>query len=115
VSLLLNDDQLANLDPSAAKSAKSLGKQPARSTEAGASAVSDIWNDEGDEFFSNQKGPQETGVTLDSAVEDTGAVSTKGRKGKKRDPNAPRRKPGPKPGTKRKRDTGGTNTPLGES
>ncbi|EIN14169.1 hypothetical protein PUNSTDRAFT_117740 [Punctularia strigosozonata HHB-11173 SS5] len=113
VSLLLNDDQLANLESSAKRSARNLGKQPA---DAGANAVNDIWNDEGDEFFSNQKGAQEVGAALESVVEDTGAVPTKGRKrGQKRDPNAPRRKPGPKPGTRRKRDTGGTNTPLANS
>ncbi|KAJ3895043.1 SNF2 family DNA-dependent ATPase [Lentinula edodes] len=84
VQLLLNDEQLASLDTSGSQGgANSKGKGVADSTQ-------DLWIEEGDEFFA---GPQSTAVGASGieAAEDENGVSMKTRK-----------KPGPKPGTRRK-------------
>ncbi|KAI8995491.1 SNF2 family N-terminal domain-containing protein [Trametes punicea] len=47
VQLLLNEDQLANLDPGSGASADATGKKTAGTDKA----VQDLWNEEGDEFF----------------------------------------------------------------
>ncbi|KAJ3851493.1 SNF2 family DNA-dependent ATPase [Lentinula lateritia] len=84
VQLLLNDEQLASLDTSGSQgAANSKGKGVADSTR-------DLWIEEGDEFFA---GPQSTAVGslgIEAAEDENGASMKK------------RKKPGPKPGTRRK-------------
>ena len=74
VSLLLNDEELANLgnassvvDASASgngMSEKRAGKQPAGAATGGPSGVRDFWNEEGDDFFgqSNPAPPPSLGL-----------------------------------------------------
>ncbi|KAJ3737090.1 SNF2 family DNA-dependent ATPase [Lentinula guzmanii] len=84
VQLLLNDEQLASLDTSGSEGgANNKGKEVADSTR-------DLWLEEGDEFFA---GPQSSaaGAVGNEAAEDENGVSNKKRK-----------KPGPKPGARRK-------------
>ena len=57
VQLLLNEDQLANLETTAASSAKKNGKKTPGQADTDA-AVRDLWNDEGDEFFGQPTQPQ---------------------------------------------------------
>lgn len=101
VSLLLNDDELANLDKSDA------GKNDNRAGDAASQAARALMADEEDDFFSNN-GPNNdtTGVDLgenEEEGENPGpSVRGKKRKGPAAAAAAPRRKPGPKRGHKRK-------------
>lgn len=69
VQLLLNEDQIANLGAQGPKTAS----KPAEGT---AKAASDIWNEEGDDFFGHGGTSTPSGAVQasESVVEDTGAV-----------------------------------------
>lgn len=103
VQLLLNDEQLATLDTSAATglSEKQAGKQPERTFETTDEPIRDLWNDEGDDFFGHSStGGNGTAVVADIVDDENGTPGprTTGTRGKKRKPGgtgAPRgRKPG---------------------
>lgn len=78
VQLLLNEDQLANLDSAAAAStatsSKKAGKRAAQA-DTGESAVRDLWNDEGDEFFGHSAAAG-SGEPSERAEEDESQVPT---------------------------------------
>jgi len=96
VSLLLNDDELANFKNNADVS--TAGTNRAMAGVAADGAVRDLWNEEGDEFF-GQAGPSQAGgASITEVAEEEAPPPTKGRGRKRapRDPNAPRKKPGPK-------------------
>lgn len=99
VQLLLNEDQLANLDNNN-DSSSTVGKSSSESTLVNGSAVRDLWNEEGDEFFGHLGASQTApGATADNN-EDEGTPVPSTSRGKKRKGDvagAPRgRKPGPK-------------------
>ncbi|KZT30521.1 hypothetical protein NEOLEDRAFT_1082564 [Neolentinus lepideus HHB14362 ss-1] len=85
VSLLLPEDQLADLNATA-MSSKQSGKQ-AQTLDANGSEdmTRDLWNDEGDEFFGHPGPTQNNGP--ESVVDDIGLQAVSGR-GKKRKPGA---------------------------
>lgn len=67
VSLLLNDEELANLEKASSVdtstlSSKRTGKQPE------GPAIRDLWNEEGDDFFAQQNTVQNVG--LNAEIED---------------------------------------------
>ncbi|KAF9821911.1 hypothetical protein IEO21_00341 [Rhodonia placenta] len=109
VQLLLNEDQLASLDGANA-SVKGKGKSVPSSTQANGSAVRDLWNDEGDEFFgqpaSAQPGP---GSNADGADDDSAPpapISTGRGRGRRRKGEAAAtrgHKPGPGRGRGRRK------------
>ncbi|KAJ7727846.1 SNF2 family N-terminal domain-containing protein [Mycena maculata] len=97
MQLLLNDEQLATLDTTASSSERP-AQDPGKAS--GAAAATDLWNEEGDDFFGH------SGPTAGSAVgaealdeENSGGPVPTASRGKKRKPGtgAPRgRKPGKK-------------------
>jgi len=85
VSLLLPEDQLADLNATA-MSSKQSGKQVQTSNANGSEDMTrDLWNDEGDEFFGHPGPAQNNGP--ESVVDDVGLQAVSGR-GKKRKPGA---------------------------
>ncbi|TFY83775.1 hypothetical protein EWM64_g245 [Hericium alpestre] len=78
VQLLLNEEQLANLDPAGKASEKAHGKRPAK---VDGEVVRDLWADEGDEFFGHSNQPPAGGA--DQANDDAMPVPPSGR-GRKR-------------------------------
>lgn len=89
VQLLLNEDQLANLDGAAASSSASSKGKKADKGDSGDSAVRDLWNEEGDEFFGHSA-PAQTRVSSEQGEEEESRVPTpvktgRGR-GRKREP-----------------------------
>jgi len=91
VQLLLNDDQLASLE----SSNKLPGNNDNNQKKTDQTAVRDLWNEEGDDFFGHTlAGP------TDRQDEDNVPVTAQSSRGKRRKPGAtgaPRgRKPGPK-------------------
>ncbi|CCM00896.1 uncharacterized protein FIBRA_02942 [Fibroporia radiculosa] len=106
VQLLLNEDQLASLDSGNSTSSKSKSKKPADAAQANGSAVRDLWNEEGDEFFGHS-GPMQSGLGNggEAGDDDLGTpvpphTSGRGRKRKGEGTGAPR---GRKPGTRGRR------------
>jgi DNA helicase INO80 len=98
VSLLLNDDELANLESTATLSTADTGNRPQKSSPG---ESRDLWVDDGDDFFGA------TSAVTDNAVntreEDTPGVSppkTRGKRGRKpgRGRGTHRKKPGPATG-----------------
>ncbi len=102
--MLLNEDQLANLDSSTAATAKKNGKKPAGQAVQNDTTVRELWNEEGDDFFGHTAPPQVAVATSGDVVEEEGTPKPSGGRGKKRRGNGDgsRRKPGPKPGTRKK-------------
>ena len=77
VQLLLTDDQLtsASLEANANRgTSKAVGKRPAGAD----TAMGDLWNEEGDEFFGGQSSGAQAGATNDGD-EDAPPVVTSGR------------------------------------
>ncbi|THH31999.1 hypothetical protein EUX98_g2177 [Antrodiella citrinella] len=74
VQLLLNEDQLANLDNAASSSSKKAGKKVAQA-EPSESAVRDLWNEEGDEFFGHSSAQAAAGAA-EAGDEDESQVPT---------------------------------------
>ena len=115
MSLLLNDDELANLEKQSANSegsGKGLSKIPATASSVNELAVKDLWADEGDDFF-GQPSSASHNVPDVAEEDDTGtipsAASLRGRK-KYGASGAPRgRKSNPTKGTRRK--AAGDNLP----
>ncbi|GBE77918.1 Putative DNA helicase [Sparassis crispa] len=90
VQLLLNEDQLVNLDKDVAtKSTEGIPTGAVAGTEG---AVEDLWDEDGDEFF----GPSQGGVNAEMLEEEPAPAPAPTRGRKRKDPNAPRKKPGPK-------------------
>jgi chromatin-remodeling ATPase INO80 len=83
VQLLLNDDQLANLDNSAATglSSKRAGKRPAEAADG--EPVRDLWNEEGDDFFVHMSGGPNP-IVMENIGDDDGTPAPGGPRGKKR-------------------------------
>ncbi|THH02834.1 hypothetical protein EW026_g83 [Hermanssonia centrifuga] len=101
VQLLLNEDQLANLGANNVGVSKRNGKKAAAQPDSNDTAVRDLWNEEGDEFFTQ---PQAGGGASIQELDDEGTpVPTPGRKkGRPEGTGARRgRKPGPKSGRKK--------------
>ena len=110
VSLLLNDDELANLESqgSSASVSKKAGKKAATgATDETSQAVRDLWQEEGDDFF-GQGGATAAPNSTDGVEEESSTpapVGTTGTRGKKRrgpGGGTRGRKPGPAKGSKRK-------------
>lgn len=115
VSLLLNDDELANLEKQDSNGTAGLDSKPAGSDKTN-QVVRDLWQEEGDEFFGHNSTVGGTGTGRGQGVpdgdndDDATPEPTAGGRGKKRKGgkggagDAPRqkRKPGPKKGYKRK-------------
>ncbi|RDX56022.1 hypothetical protein OH76DRAFT_1396366 [Lentinus brumalis] len=83
VQLLLTDDQLtsASLEANRGTSSKAAGKRPAGAD----TALGDIWNEEGDEFFGGQPSGAQAGATNEGDEEGVPVVtSTRGRRGRGR-------------------------------
>ena len=99
VQLLLNEDQLASLEANGGSTSdKVAGKKPAGTD----SAVQDLWNEEGDEFFG------QSGISGAANIQEyeeeggTPAPVLPRKKGRGEGTGARRgRKPGPKPGRKK--------------
>ena len=108
MQLLLNEDQLANLDnttASASAPSKKSGKKAAQG-ETGDSAVRDLWNEEGDEFFGQSAaGPTGSGGSGEPADEDESQVPTptsgRGRKRRGDGTSTRGRKPGGRGGRRK--------------
>ena len=91
VQLLLNEDQLANLDPGNVDPSQSLSGQPITN---GSMPVSrELWNEEGDDFFTGSTGnvPGNAGGTPPDIIEDEAGPGNAGRK-KRAKPRKPRAK-----------------------
>lgn len=113
VSLLLNDDELANLEkqgPSNTVATKrSNNKRAGGATDETSQAVRDLWTEEGDDFFGHTGGPP-AGASISATPEEEDAtpapVTTTSTRGKRRRGGAPGggrgRKPGPAKGSRRK-------------
>ncbi|THH07628.1 hypothetical protein EW145_g3261 [Phellinidium pouzarii] len=101
VSLLLNDDELANLEKQGSDNVVSK-KSGNRDTDGTSAVVHDLWAEEGDDFFGHSNSTAAAPVAdEDDGTPDPGA-STRGKK-RRGAAGAPRgRKPGPKKGYKRK-------------
>lgn len=109
VSLLLNDDELANLENQGSASSisgKRSNKRAAGSTDETSQAVRDLWAEEGDDFFGHS-GPAASATITDVPEDDDmtpvpASVSMRGKK--RRGPNAGGRgaKAGAGKGQKRK-------------
>ncbi|EPQ60689.1 hypothetical protein GLOTRDRAFT_68543 [Gloeophyllum trabeum ATCC 11539] len=82
VSLLLPDDQLANLNATSVMSSQGTGTRTITSINGSEDPARDLWNEEGDEFFGHAGPAQNNGP--ESVVEDVGpqAASTRGKKRK---------------------------------
>lgn len=102
VQLLLNEDQLANLDTSSAAASKKNGKKPAGQGEQDGAAVRELWNEEGDDFFGHVAPPQTTVNTPAEPAEEEGTPVPVSGRGRRKRGDGVRRKPGPKPGTRKK-------------
>lgn len=112
VQLLLNDEQLATLDTSAAPSLSS--KQTGKQCD-GEEPVRDLWNDEGDDFFGHS-GPAATTGIVPEAGEDENGTPIPSARGKKRKPGAAGVTRGRKSTGKRKSGTSTEMvTPAGET
>ncbi|KAF8740591.1 hypothetical protein AX14_007973 [Amanita brunnescens Koide BX004] len=99
VQLLLNDEQLANLDPSTAAQGLASRDVPVEGLSS-AAPVRDLWNDEGDDFFKPSSGAQASlgnGASNTPNEEETGAPVPVARSRKRRTGAA-----GPRKGGKRK-------------
>ncbi len=89
VSLLLNDDELANLENQGSDNAiasRNQNKRAAGSTNETSQAVREMWNEEGDDFF-GQSGPGNSMPVTDAGDEeerDFAAPAVKSTRGKKR-------------------------------
>ena len=107
VSLLLNDDELANLDKADADG--SVRRVDTRAGEAASQAARALMADEEDDFFSNS-GPNTAGAIAEFEDEEGGTPGpTTSTRGKKRNGANASTRGGRKPGPKRsyKRRTGG--------
>ena len=110
VSLLLNDDELANLESqgssTAAATSKKSGKKATGTTDETSQAVRDLWQEEGDDFFGAQGNatiaPNSTdGVEEDSSTPAPIGTGTRGKKRRGQGGGTRGRKPATK-GAKRK-------------
>lgn len=113
MSLLLNDDELANLEKQApnnsAASKKSSNKRTGGASDETTQAVRDLWTEEGDDFFGHTGGPP-TGATITEIPEEedatpgpTASTSTRGKRRRGGAPGGGRgRKAGLTKGSKRK-------------
>jgi len=116
VQLLLNDDQLASLDNSAATglSSKRAGKRPAEAEDG--EPVRDLWNEEGDDFFVHMSGGSNP-IVMEKIGDDDGTPAPGVSRSKKRKaPGGSRgRRTGPKAGggAKRNLKSGAKATPDG--
>jgi len=94
MQLLLNDEQLATLDTTAAS-----GSSAQDVKTSGDAAARDLWNEEGDDFFGHS-GPNPAGADVADDENGSAPAPTTSTRGKKRKPGgtgAPRgRKPGKK-------------------
>ncbi|KAI5124611.1 hypothetical protein M0805_004221 [Coniferiporia weirii] len=104
VSLLLNDDELANLEKNSSNNAATSKKSGDRPGEGTSQAVRDLWAEEGDDFFGHSNPPA---ASITPADEDDGTPDPSSNiRGKKRKGASGalrgRNKPGPKKGYKRK-------------
>jgi len=79
VQLLLNEDQLANLDPASAVPSQSLNSQPVTHGNGNNEPMRELWNEEGDDFFGHA-GNNGSTATSDVMEEEPGTVAA----GKKR-------------------------------
>lgn len=96
VQLLLNDEQLANLDPATATQGLASQDVPAEGLSSTA-PVRDLWNDEGDDFFKPSNGAQASlgnGTSNTPNEEETGAPVPAARSKKRRTGAAGSRKGG---------------------
>ncbi|EGO04005.1 hypothetical protein SERLA73DRAFT_102360 [Serpula lacrymans var. lacrymans S7.3] len=85
VQLLLNDDQLAGLDPSGnvGLSSQQTGKRQAKAAPSGGEPERDLWNDEGDDFFGHSTGPSATAkITESETAGSTGNKATAPKQGR---------------------------------
>lgn len=113
VSLLLNDDELANLEKqgsnNAAASKKPNDKRVNGASDETTQAVRDLWAEEGDDFFGHTNGPPPGASIAEVPEEDdatpipTGSTSTRGKRRRGGAAGGGRgRKPGPAKGSRRK-------------